>query len=337
MANRWKVFVVATALPLMACAQNPEPQEEAKREANAQAQQEQVQPVKHEQSQAASDLKEPMAPEAENTRITANVEMQPVPELSPSEELGLSRAAGRILWHVRDARIAIQNKNSEQAKQEIQKGQLLVQIVERTVPEAKVKTIIKSGDLTYEDVDQVKPLLIPIHDELEKVSVIGPLLQSRKETAQKQAGTGPVAITDSDLAYTRVLLDVANVRTGLKMASEQLGKGNMEQADDALAGVQNQVVLRYVEADLPLVAVSENLILAKVRAEQDDASGAQAALKAAADDLQQYSKSAKEARSKEAQKLSQDIRSFASSVDKNLEQAGDKIENWWGQVNGWGG
>jgi hypothetical protein len=52
------------------------------------------------------------------------------------------------------------------------------------VPEYDVTTIIKTRDLSYEEKERVKQLLVPINAELERASILAPRMAARQEAAR---------------------------------------------------------------------------------------------------------------------------------------------------------
>ena len=114
-------------------------------------------------------------------RITARVDTKADVTLSAAEQRAVSIAAGRLLRHTYDARAALKAEDRKQATAEIAKAQKLAAIIEQAVPSYTVKSQIAAGDLSYEDEDTLKPTIIPIFDELDKVSLVAPLRQAKAE------------------------------------------------------------------------------------------------------------------------------------------------------------
>ncbi len=144
-------------------------------------------------------------------RITAQVDTKADATLNAAEQRAVSVAAGRLLRHTYDARAALNAKERKQAAAEIEKAQNLVAVIEQAAPSCTVKSRITVGDLSYEDEDTLKPAIIPIFDELDKVSLVAPLRQAKaeKNKATKAEGKTPTeAVVANELREVRVSLDL---------------------------------------------------------------------------------------------------------------------------------
>ena len=98
-------------------------------------------------------------------RIESKVTVEPKQKLTSSEKASLSRAAGRILLHINDAREAIKKIHKEDPRSHIEKGLILIRIIEESSPYYEVKATITSGSLTYEDVRRRRQLFVPVYEE----------------------------------------------------------------------------------------------------------------------------------------------------------------------------
>jgi hypothetical protein len=289
-------------------------------------------------------------------RITSKVDVQQGKLLNHSESKTVSLAAGRILQHVSEARSALKAKKPEEASEDIDKGLTLVRIIDSVLPQHKVHTQIKSGDIVYEDDDQVTPNLIAIYDELAEVDIVGPVVSAKKEQEAKQeakqeqakAGqaeqekAGPPSarpIVEADaMTHTAVKLNLPLAKRMLTMAKQQIQDKKPDDADAALLAIQaHGVIFEFVEVDLPLETAADNLKLAEQELDQGRHEEAKAALAAATDALKEYEALAGESRSKEVRELHQEIDKVAQTLTKDTEKEGMKkeISTWWDRVRAW--
>ncbi len=277
---------------------------------------------------------------AAKPRIESKVTVEPKQELTASENASLSRAAGRILLHVDDARKAIKNNNKEKAVSHIEKGSILVRIIEESSPDYEVKAIIKSGGLTYEDVRKHRQLFVPVYEELDEVSALGAVLVAKREQAKKVESTVPV-IQDVRLRYTRAELNIALAKLGLEHAKKALNADQVEKANEVLAAIQTGVVLNYAEIDLPLEEARRNLLLAQGMAAHNELKEARAALEEASEALEEYEKNVGESRGEKVKVVRGEIQELASTIESKQEKNKDsnslkeQIEGWWNSVTEW--
>jgi hypothetical protein len=188
---------------------------------------------------------------------------------------------------------------------------------------------------------------VPIYTELEQVSIIGPIHEAQERQRGQAGGTkssssapesgqnrGPppttsqrVAVKEVVAEYTSVTVDVAMAKDRLKAATIALYNDKLQDADSALAAVQNGVVLESGKSDLPLLKARQNLILAKTMVEKGE--DPRAPLKAASDALKEYEGIPSAPHSGEAAKLRREIESQSGSVTAN------KLDRWWNEVTSW--
>ncbi len=277
---------------------------------------------------------------ADKPRIESKVTVEPKEKLTASEKASLSRAAGRILLHVDDARKAIKDQENEDALSHIEKGAILVRIIEESSPDYEVKATIKSGGLTYEDIRKHRQLFVPVYEELDEVSALGPVIAAKKEQAGKSQFSVPV-VQDVRLRYTRAELNIALAKLGLEQAKKALDADHTEKADDLLAAIQTGVILNYTEIDLPLEEVRSNLLLAQGMVEHNQFKEARAALEEASESLEEYEKNVGESRGEKVKHLRNEIQEVANTIEAKHESQEDsvslkeQIEGWWDSVTEW--
>jgi len=134
----------------------------------------------------------------------------------------MSIAAGRLLVHIDRARQATEKKDKQEVLAQINKGQTLVNIIEKAEPDYTIKTTIKDGDLVYEDESKVKPAFVSIYSELDQISLEGPIAAAKREAAKGANLTGAPVIKDVSLFDTQIKLDVALAKDHLEVARTPL-------------------------------------------------------------------------------------------------------------------
>ncbi len=80
-------------------------------------------------------------------RISSEVKVAAGRQLTNKEKQALSVAAGRILIHVNHARNHIRHKQGKEALRQVEKALTLAKIIETTVPEYRIMSTIRGGNL----------------------------------------------------------------------------------------------------------------------------------------------------------------------------------------------
>ena len=314
----------------------------------AQGGQQQAQQLTQSQSrqdqQAPQSQSQPGRGQQQQARITADVQVTPQGQLSEEERRALSLAAGRLLKHVHQARQVINQQQSQQAMSHTDKGLTLVQIIESAVPTYQVTARIQAGTTVYEEKEQVKQLVVPIYTELEKVTLMAPLMAAKQEAAKhgranhesmsgkpsqqspaeqssqpSRAAMTPV-VAEVELHHTHIMFDVSAANEHLQAAKQALNNDKYKAADGALAAVQRGVNFAYVEVELPLLRARENLMLAKSQVQAGQVQDARMTLEAAAQALEQYAQRADKARASQVQNLQKEIQTYAQQLPQQAQQ-----------------
>jgi len=274
------------------------------------------------------------------SRITSTIDAQPTSKLTAEESQAVSVAAGRILKHVNDARVAIEEEKKKAALQDVKKGLTLVKIIEQAVPRMKVKAEIQAGDIKYQHEEEKKQSLIPIFEELDQVDVVGPTKGAKTEKGSKsgKSPSVPPAVTFAGIEFTSLDLNLPLAKRNLTRAKKALEDNRSDDADLALLDIQTRGVLfGLVEEYLPLREAADNLKLAEYEFKNGQTKEALAALKVASDALKDYEKTAGENRSKDVKKLHQEIDDLSGKLEHQKDQKGvvKKIASWWDRVTKW--
>lgn len=286
-----------------------------------------------------------------SSRITSIIEIQPTSTLSDDEMTQVSFAAGRILKHVEQARVAIMEQKNDVASRHIDQGLKLVAIIESLLPYYTVKTEIISGEQCYADEDKIRPRYISLYDELERRDIISPIAQAKSESqqdSQKHPGTkelsppAGVAVSHVDVNHTSAKLDLLLANSMLGRAKKSLQEGKADAADQTLLVIQSRAVLfEYEEIDLPLEEAADNLKLAEMEMKEGRVADAKAALHVAIDQLKKYEKQVGDHRSAEVKAMHEEITKLTNELEKGKLTETDKnkatgqISQWWHGATKW--
>ena len=273
---------------------------------------------------------------AEPPRIQSNIQTSTNTQLTKEEQRAVSLAGGRILKHVNQARTALSSNHQEQAIENIDKALKLVDIIHSVSPTYLVRARIQAGDLVYEDEESIRPFLVTIYDELDRVSVLAPIIESKEKNAQRSQGGIPPVISDASLQYGRFFFDLEYTRQHLNSAREALVKNkDARLADAALLTIQLSVAFEYSVVDMPLSKASQNLMLARTMYEQNRLEEARAAVQETLDALAIYEKAVGEEKAKEVRQLRQDMSVFLNQMEPGKPQVIDRMMQWWDQLSVW--
>lgn len=271
-------------------------------------------------------------------RIIAQVDTIPEATLTAEEERAVSVAAGRLLRHAYDAKVALQAKKTKEAEEQIILLEKLVRIIENAVPSVTVKAKISSGGLTYQNENSIKPAIIPIHYELDMVSLAAPLHNAQtEESAKENSEASPIGVIDHEIRDIRVTLDLELAKAGLQTTKEKLAAGDIEAAQSGLAVIlHHSLQFITITADVPLHRAQENLMLAKEAIEQGNRDDARVLLAEVAASLNTYEQGAEKNHKKSVEKLHTEIMTLSDSLanggapDKGFSKT---IESWWDRIS----
>ena len=254
------------------------------------------------------------------------------------KQADLSRTAAEMLRHVNQARQAIEQDNRNEALKHVKQARSAFDNLDQTMSAESSK-------------------IVPIYEELESVSIIGPIRtakqtsqeqeseqQSEKSSADRSAGRSAAqedqtpaqapAVQQMAAEYTIVALDTAAVKPHLEAVEAALEQGNLRQADAGLKTIQSGVTLASVASDLPLLRARRNLALAHQMASEGKSEQAAAPLKEAAEALSTYATTITGTRAAEANRMRDEIREFAGNIGQQ-EDAANRISQWWDRTTEW--
>lgn len=271
---------------------------------------------------------------AAEPRITAEIDATPEGVLTAEEQRAVSLAAGRLLRHTYNATVALEQADTESAAEEIALAETLVQIIERAVPSATVVAKISAGKLTYEEKDTVKPTVIPIHYELDMVSLTAPLNRARMaQQSQESDEPAPLGVIEHELRDIRVSIDLEQAKAGLQTAKEGLAAEDVTLARQGLAAtLHHSLRFSAISVDVPIHRAQENLMLARAALEQGRGAQARALLAEVTESLNAYRPTTGGTETIDA--IREEISDFAEGLADGVPEAGfgETIDAWWDRL-----
>ena len=265
-------------------------------------------------------------------RISAGVKVVPENRLSSEEKYAVSLAAGRILRHINEARSDLRYSKTNESSHNVALAWKLIRIIENAAPSSKVTSIIKSGDLTYQDQETVKQLIIPVYPELDETnSVLLPIKRAKQEAAGRFAESSG-SLSDYQAQCTSVMLDVQDAKYYLETADAALKKKDAAAADKALNTIQENVVCEYDEQEVPLVKARAELVDASRKLGQKEYKEAKEALRKASAELELFSAQTGEEAPGKARRVTKEINDLESKIDQKKGDAAEAALGLWGKV-----
>ncbi|CAM6054721.1 unnamed protein product [Sphagnum tenellum] len=169
----------------------------------------------------------------------------PVNKVTPREAQAMSSDAVSVLRHVVEARGFIRDNYLGLAKDELNQGLALLDVIRSQMPEVKIKDriAIAQKHLQFNETQKVTDDLVPLY---------------------------------SDLTYVESLVPSQEIKVHLDKAKEGLKSGNRQQAMNELQAAQESIT--YTEVDLPLAETLKNLKLALLALNQNRPKAAERAL-----------------------------------------------------------
>jgi len=263
--------------------------------------------------------------------IHEEVSVSPEHQIAPQDETTMSTAANKVLRHIADARSDLQGDkpDAESAKTQLSQAEKLLDIIQATLPSTQVKDHIwvPGKDLDYKDTREVKPDVVPIYASIEELVDYMPTAKAKAkldhakqamEKGAKQASSGQMRAVDDALLYVEADLPLRGTRQLVAQAKTHLQKGDVQAADQALAGAEDGVVVVSASIQSPLTQAKAALW----RAREDYSQGEQDFAKADLGEAVKYLERAAQSRDKVTRTAAAALVSELRDIDGTL-QAGD--------------
>jgi hypothetical protein len=258
------------------------------------------------------------------------VTVTPERTITPDEEAVISSAGVKVLRHITQARSDIRDKDLEGAAAELDQAQKLLDIIQASVPTARIKDRIwvAKKHLEYADTQDVLPELIPIYTSLDEIVEVMPTESAKQhldearqhlESGDKGKASQALDATAGALRYTEVDLPLSNTRRLVSKAVEALKQGSATDADAALKTADESVVYLSVALQQPLFKARTLLWQTVRKLQAGDHEAAQADLKAAIAELEMAAKS----RDKRTREAAEQILAQAGQLQQDLDGGSD--------------
>jgi hypothetical protein len=219
--------------------------------------------------------------------------------------------AGGILEQSKLAQQAVNSHDTAAALDHIRQGSALAATILQATPPSTPR-----------------PVLVSIYKSTETTTTYAPAKHNGR--LKKNAN---VAGTETKITTGR--LDISSAATRLQDAEAAVERDDWTTAGSDLRAIPESVVQTTVEGNMPLLEARQNLRLARMRVEEGHYKDAAVPLRAAADDLADYERLSPGPLGQNAEYFRQQITDYASTVAKDHQEAGARIDYWLGFIDKW--
>jgi YfdX protein len=203
-------------------------------------------------------------------RLHEDISVSPGRSITPDDEAAISSSAIRVLHHIARARDALRKNDVERARQDLKQAEILLDIIQASVPTTVVKNRVWTSDnrVKYEDSEEVPASIVPIYASLTEQAdfdtVKLPGAAPRAKANAKPDATAETETGDAALYYEERDLPLNATRHFVAAALIELARNRPREADQALRAAQGSVDFVSVYLPAPLLAASINLERAEV-------------------------------------------------------------------------
>jgi hypothetical protein len=230
----------------------------------------------------------------------------------------LSGLAKGVLEHARMAQQAVAVRNSAAAADHIHQARALAAEVRKQAPPQPV------------------PVMAAISQDIETTTTYRPVKPGKhgnEGSADRLAHNTSIREVERDTDTTYLNLDSAD--NNLQAAQAALANGDWAAAKGALNAVQESVVRKHTEGDLPLLKASDNLELARSRILNSQYQQATAPLRAAAQALSDYERLSPGPQVNDVAYMRERIEELAKAPGRQHGEMVAFIDDWLNTIRHW--
>ncbi|MDD5388644.1 MAG: YfdX family protein [Gallionellaceae bacterium] len=275
-------------------------------------------------------------------RLHEDVSVTPGRAITPADEAVISSSANRVLHHLARARDALRKQDAEQAKQELNQAETLLDIIQDTVPTSVVKSRVWTANnkLQYENSEEVPISSVPIYASLDeradfdvvKLRAVRSATKAPGNTsakADKKPATEEAEASDAALYYEEMDLPLNTTRHFVAIAQTELAGKHFSEADQALRVALDSVETVSVYLPAPLLAARINLQRAGDHYGADQKDLARADVDRAITQLNEAQQQADPASQNDVKKMLADAQSLQARIDKNEPGFKAELKGLW--------
>lgn len=273
-------------------------------------------------------------------KIKEEVTVIPGKPLTIAEQNMISSMAVKVLKHIARARGYIQDKNFNEAGNEIQKAKNLIEMIKSGLPTTRIKDHIwvAKKHLQYESTEKVIPDLIPIYTSLEAIKDFVPVeeVKAHVDAAKKALKKGDkeeagkkLELAAEGIVYVEVDLPLRHTERKIIEAERLLAGGEAEKADKILDEAEEGVQVISVAVYEPIVLAERSLWLAARDYAKDKYAAAGDGLHRAKEYMKKAYVDADEKTKKEIQELDKKIDSLGAKMKDGARGLSKDLKEAW--------
>ncbi len=163
--------------------------------------------------------------------------------------------ANKMMGHIDLARFALAIKLPRQAEHQIEKAQIIKAVLASQLSGPRIDTAFNYGRIDYAKNARVKDHYVPVVDDVLLISDYEDIFNYLKKLNVQE--------TDASLVQLKIAINLDDIKAALDDAFQLIGHKDYEKAQQLLAAVFSNTVIEEKEIEDPVLAISENLALAK--------------------------------------------------------------------------
>ena len=238
----------------------------------------------------------------------------------------------KMMGNINIAQFALGLGLPDDAIHHIEKAQTIEAQLTSQSPKLKVDSSFRYGKVTYDDSDTIKEYYVPVVDDI--------LLINDYEAIFERSEEKGLIVTDAGVVHVGVSVDLREVKTGLDTALKDINKKEFSNAQKALDGVFKGAIIDEEEIDDPILAISENLALAKSFLNHRQYDNARLTLKYVQKRLDSAEEADFSGTDKDSvKKLSTDLDKLQTDLRKKdptmTQRINDRFDHWSKTIAGW--
>ena len=275
-------------------------------------------------------------------RIVENVDLAPGKSITPQDQAKVSSIAMKALVHISKAQQEVAAKNVDGAKKDVAQAEALIAMLKEILPSVKIIDHIQvanSSLASYTETTEVQQDLVTIMasvNQLYEVLPEGKAKEHAKQakealTKEKEKGVAKakesLEAVEESLDFSEVDLSVSHVSRWIKLAQEDLDKGDAKAAGEALTATMDGVI--FVDFDIvdPARVAAREIWLASQDWAAKSPKATKTRLAKAKTALQEVVGSGSVSQQDQAKRLVGMI--DAIDIAKGGEQAGKALQELW--------
>ncbi len=266
-----------------------------------------------------------------STIMTAPVNADDVQQITPltstSQNIAFEYSARKILGLVSEARAALDNKNKEDALNDVDMASHELDTV-RNIRNYMEMTGAVFGRVFY---GNGSSYYIPVADDTYAVRTYkrGPFWSSTKGTA----------VSDVKIVMFNLSIDPEKAATHLQNAQKDINDDDYKKASRELKDFVEESLNEVTTSEEPFAKLADNIYLTRVLLRQGNHDGARYTLRSAKSALKDYKKTLPSESDTTLDNMQQQIDALNNSLEKRdpgvMKKATDTVEKWWGNVKSW--